>query len=167
MKTLILIVLSTFLVNFAIAGDSVNHKRVQLDLPEGWNWHPAPASDEPHLGRIKSSTIAGASITVDCYRGFANTHTSTRIRALKTIAAAYPGGQEQLEDESKIETQDGKGTWESWRGIVVIGDQSIALFSPLASIKTSHCWLVMIGYTAESNRKKLLQDFQAILKTAR
>ena len=151
-----------------IAGDSFSHKHLNLDLPAGWSAHPAAAADAPHLGTLKSANIPGTSITLDCYRGKLHSQASTRIRALKTVAAAYPAGQEQLAKEKKIKTRGGKGSWETWKGFVNIGNnQMVTLVSPMASIKTPDCWLVMVGYTAEANAGKLETDFLSILNSAR
>lgn len=150
------------------AGDSFSHKHLQLDLPAGWSAQPASEADAPHLGSLKSANIPGTSITLDCYRGKLHTQASTRIRALKTVAAAYPAGQEQLKNKKKIKTRGGKGSWESWKGFVNIGNnQMVTLVSPMASIKTPDCWLVMVGYTPEAHADKLEQDFLTILKSAR
>lgn len=167
MKKLIGLLLIMLSSAQAFAGEGFSHKYLNLDLPEGWTAHPADAKSEPHLGTIKSSSMAGTSITLDCYRGAFHTQTSTRIRGLKTIAAAYPAGQELVKKKRKIKTKKGKGTWESWKGYVKVGDMTVALSSPMANIKTPHCWLVSIGYTAESNSARLEKEFLTILKSAR
>ena len=166
MKTLSLFLLVMLSTSQAFAGETFDHKYLKLDLPAGWTAHPADASAEPHLGTIKSSSMAGTSITLDCYRGTFHTHTSTRIRGLNTIAAAYPAGQELVKKKQKIKTRKGKGKWESWKGNVKVGDMTVALSSPMANIKTKHCWLVSIGYTAESNSAQLEKEFLSIIKTA-
>ena len=148
------------------AGESFDHKYLKLDLPAGWTAHPADAAAEPHLGTIKSSEMAGTSITLDCYRGALHNLASTRIRGLKTIAAAFPDGQELLKEKQKIRTTKGKGTWESWKGYVKAGNTIVVLSSPMANIKTKHCWLVSIGFTPESNSAQLEKEFLSIIKTA-
>ena len=166
-KTLSLFLFVMLSISQAFAGEGFSHKHLNLDLPAGWTAHPAKPSAEPHLGTIKSSSMAGTSITLDCYRGAFHTHTSTRIRGLKTIAAAYPAGQELVKKKHKIKSKKGKGTWESWKGYVKVGDLTVALSSPMANIKTPHCWLVAIGYTAESNSAQLEKEFLTIIKSAR
>ncbi|MCG6970523.1 MAG: hypothetical protein LJE85_12225, partial [Gammaproteobacteria bacterium] len=138
-----------------------------FDLPDGWTASLSDESELPHVGKISSSDLPGTSITVDCYRGAFHSKASTRIRGLNTIAAAYPAGQEQIKKKTKIKTQKGKGTWESWKGYIQVDNQVAILNSPMAAIKTRHCWLVMIGFTPEKNMEKLEKDFLAILKTAR
>lgn len=167
MKKTIILLLCWLASSQTIAGQGFSHQHLTLDLPDGWTAHPADAKSAPHLGTVKSSTMPGTSITLDCYRGGLHTLSSTRIRGLKTIAAAYPAGQEQVKKKKKIKTKKGKGIWESWKGYVKVGDMTVALNSPMANIKTPHCWLVMIGYTPENNADKLEKDFLTILKSAR
>ncbi|MBE9516551.1 MAG: hypothetical protein IME93_06195 [Proteobacteria bacterium] len=167
MKKSIVLLLTILATAQTFAGDGFTHKHLNLDLPTGWTAHLADAKAAPHLGTIKSSNIAGTSITIDCYRGAFHTLTSTRIRGLNTIAAAYPAGQEQIKKKRKIKTNNGKGVWESWKGYVKVGDMTVALSSPMANVKTPDCWLVMIGYTAESNSAQLEKEFLTILKSAR
>jgi hypothetical protein len=167
MKMLTIDLLWMFTTTLSLAGEHFSHKYINFDLPDGWTASLANESELPHVGKISSTDLPGTSITVDCYRGAFNSKASTRIRALNTIAAAYPAGQEMVKDKSKIKTQKGKGTWESWKGYVQVDDQVAILSSPMASIKTKHCWLVMIGFTPEKNQEKLEKDFLAILKTAR
>lgn len=168
MKKIALLLFSLFASHSLYAADGFSHQHLKLDLPDGWTAHPADAKAAPHVGTVKSTSIAGTSITLDCYRGaLKHTLTSTRIRALKTLAGAYPAGQEQLKKKQKIKTQGGKGIWESWKGYVKAGDMTVALSSPMGMIKTKDCWLVAIGFTAEANAEKLEKDFLAIIKTAR
>lgn len=167
MKKLTVLLVSLFSSSTLFAADGFSHQHLNLDLPAGWTAHPAEAKAAPHIGTVKSSSIAGTSITLECYRGMMHTLTSTRIRALKTLAGAYPAGQEQIKKKQKIKTQGGKGKWESWKGYVKAGEMTVALSSPIAYVKTRDCWLVAIGYTAEANAEKLEKDFLAIIKSAR
>lgn len=162
-----IIILWALTTSLSVAGESFSHKYIHFDLPDGWSASLANESELPHVGKITSADLPGTSITVDCYRGAFHSKASTRIRALNTIAAAYPAGQEMVKEKNKIKTQKGKGTWESWKGYVQVDNQVAILSSPVASVKTKHCWLVMIGFTPEKNQDKLEKDFLAILKTAR
>ncbi len=144
------------------------HRYLTLDLPAGWKVGQVPkGSAKETIGVLKSGTIAGASITLDCYRGAFHTHASTRIRALGTISAAYPAGQKQLKEPYRVNARGGKGNAELWRGYVKVGDLMISLITPMAELKTKHCWLAMIGFAPESKTAALQKDFDAILKSAR
>ncbi len=167
MKYLIVALLTMLSTTSAFAGNIFDHKYIKLDLPEGWTAYPAAEADLPHAGTIKSTSIAGTSITMECYRGVLHALSSTRIRGLGLIAAAYPAGQEQVKTKAKISTKDGKGIWETWRGYVQVGNQKVALISPMAMIQTPDCWLVMIGYTAEASAEQLEKDFLTIVESAR
>jgi len=154
------------------AGDTpvkqFKHRYLTLDLPAGWKVGQVPkGSAKETIGVLKSETIAGASITLDCYRGALHTHASTRIRALGTISAAYPAGQKQLKEPYRVKARGGKGNAELWRGYVKVGDLMITLISPMAELKTKHCWLIMIGFAPETAAAAIEKDFLKILKSAR
>ncbi len=158
-----------FSVTIAFAsGSEFSHKYLTLDLPEGWSAGQVPeGSEKQTIGVLKSSTIKASSIILDCYRGALHTHASTRIRGLNTISATYPAGQEHLKKPYKIKTQGGKGKTELWRGYIKIGNQTVALQTPMAAIKTKHCWLVALGFTPDSSGKAMEKDFLTIIKSAR
>ncbi|GMR21370.1 MAG: hypothetical protein BMS9Abin36_1970 [Gammaproteobacteria bacterium] len=150
------------------SGSEFSHKYLTLDLPEGWSTGQVPeGSEKQTIGVLKSSSIKASSITLDCYRGALHTHASTRIRGLNTISATYPAGQEQLKKPYKIKTQGGKGKAELWRGYIKIGNQTVALQTPMAAIKTKHCWLVALGFTPDSSGEAMEKDFLTIMKSAR
>lgn len=159
----------TFFSFHAFAGETTfSHQYLSLTLPDGWVIGKVPAgSQKETIGYLQSKNIKGSTITVDCYRGFLHTWASTRIRGLKTIAAAYPAGQESLKKPYKIRTAGGKGKAELWRGYVQVGDMTVSLHSPMATVKTKNCWLVMIGFTPDSTAEALDQDFFKIVKSAR
>ena len=145
-----------------------SHQYLNLDLPDGWSAATLPdGAEKENIGVLKSKKLAGVSITLDCYRGRLHTLSSTRIRALKTLAAAYPDGQEQLEKPHKVRSQGGKGKSELWRGYIKVGEQTVSLISPMAALKTKDCWLVMIGFAPESKGEALQADFSEILRSAR
>lgn len=151
----------------AFASGEFSHQYLTLDLPDGWSVGEVPAGSPDTIGMLTSSAIPGASITLDCYRGALNTHTSTRIRGLNTLAAALPAGQEQLSEPEKVKTSGGKGTMEKWHGNIPVGNMVVTLATPMAILKTRDCWLVGIGYAPDSSRDALQKDFEAIMKTAR
>jgi len=152
----------------ADTGNQFKHQYLTLDLPSGWKTYPAPdGSPKESIGVLKSDNIAGTSITLECYRGAFHTHASTRIRALNTISAAYPAGQKQLKKPYRVKAKGGKGNAELWRGYVKVGDLMLTLISPMAELKTKHCWLIMIGFAPETATAAIEKDFLAILKSAR
>ena len=166
------LVLIIFLASNLYAGDAAaeqfKHQYLTLDLPAGWKVGQVPkGSARETIGVLKSETIAGASITLDCYRGALHTHASTRIRALGTISAAYPAGQKQLKEPYRVKAKGGKGNAELWRGYVKVGDLMVTLITPMAELKTRHCWLAMIGFAPETKIAALQKGFDAILKSAR
>jgi len=149
------------------AENTFTHEHLTLTLPEGWSSAKVPEGSKDTIGVLKSSKIAGTSITLDCYRGRLHTEASTRIRGLGTISAAYPDGQEQLKKPKRFKGNGIKGTVELWRGYVKAGNLIVKLQSPMAAAKTKHCWLVMTGFTPESSGPALETDFMTILESAR
>jgi len=171
-KPVIFLILMILLSSNLYAGDApakqFKHQYLTLDLPDGWKVGQVPkGSAKETIGVLKSETIAGASITLDCYRGALHTHASTRIRALNTISAVYPAGQKQLKEPYRVKAKGGKGNAELWRGYIKVGDLTVTLISPMAELKTKHCWLAMIGFAPETATAALEKDFLKILKSAR
>ena len=159
--------LNTLSVNISAGGQVFSHQYLKLELPDGWSSAKLPdGAGKESIGILKSKKIKGASITLDCYRGGLHTLSSTRIRALGTIGAAYPDGQKQLQKPRKVRAKGGKGKAELWRGYVKVGDQMVTLVSPMAALKTKHCWLVVIGFAPESKTDALQADFTEILHSA-
>ncbi|MDH5325139.1 MAG: hypothetical protein OEZ68_12475 [Gammaproteobacteria bacterium] len=148
-------------------GGRFTHAHLTLDLLNGWKSGPLPTNSENTIGVLTSNNISGASIVLDCYRGFMHSMATTRTRGLGTLSAALPAGQEQLSKPRQITTRKGKGTIEFWRGNIPAGNVTITLATPLAIIKTRHCWLVATGYAPESAKEQLQQEFEAIIKSAR
>ena len=145
------------------------HEYLSLKLPEGWVTQDIPSNFEKEvIGWLKSENIAGASITVHCYRGRRYNYRSVRIGALRTIASAYPKGQEMLKEPTKIKTDSGgTAVVELWRGVVDAGGQTVLLQSPVGIVRTNQCWLLMIGYTPDASGTQLEEDFINIIKSAR
>jgi hypothetical protein len=144
------------------------HEYLALKLPEGWVAQDIPSNFEKEvIGWLKSDKIAGASITVHCYRGRRYNYSSVRIGALRTLAAAYPKGQEMLKDKTKIKTDSGgTAVVELWRGAVDAGGQTVLLQSPLGIVRTKQCWLLMIGYAPDASVPQLEEDSLKIIKSA-
>ena len=144
------------------------HEYLTLKLPEGWVSQDIPSNFEKEvIGWLKSEKIAGASITVLCYRGRRYNYSSVRIGALRTLAAVYPKGQEMLKDQTKIKTDSGAtAVVELWRGGVDAGGQTVLLQSPLGIVRTKQCWLLMIGYAPDASGAQLDEDFLKIIKSA-
>lgn len=170
-RVILLILMISIPVNIQAntgTGNQFKHQYLTLDLPAGWKTYPAPdGSPKESIGVLKSDKIAGASITLECYRGAFHSHASTRIRALNTISAVYPAGQKQLKKPYRVKAKGGKGNAELWRGYIKVGDLMVSLISPMAELKTKHCWLVMIGFAPETATAAIEKDFLAILKSAR
>ena len=153
----------------AVASDTqFTHKHLTLDLPGGWTVAELPTgSSEETIGYIKSDTFAGSSMTVMCYRGMLHTLASTRIRGLNVISATYPKGQEHLKEPEKIKTKGGKGEVELWRGYIDAGSMTVALISPMATIKTKHCWMSLTGFAPDKAGEKFFEAVKEVVKTAR
>ena len=154
----------------ALAEENVfKHQYLSLTLPDSWVTQDIPSNFEKEvIGWLKSEKIAGTSITVSCYRGRRYNYRKIRIAGLKTIAAAYPKGQEMLNKPTKIRTDSGyKAVVELWRGTVDAGGQTVFLQTPMGIVRSKHCWVLMLGYTPDSSGAQLEEDFMKIIKTAR
>ena len=145
------------------------HKYLSLTLPDGWVTQDIPSNFEKEvIGWLKSEKIAGASITVSCYRGRRYNYSKIRIAALKTIAATYPKGQEMLKKPTKLKTDSGyKAAVEFWRGALDAGGQTVFLQTPMGIVRTRHCWLLMLGFTPDSSGAQLEEDFMKIMKAVK
>ena len=144
------------------------HEYLSLKLPEGWVTHDIPSNFEKEvIAWLKSEKIAGVSITVHCYRGRRYNYRGIRIGALRTIAAAYPKGQEMLKKPTKIKTDSGgTAVVELWRGAVDAGGQTVLLQSPMGIVRTKQCWLMMLGYAPDASGAQLEEAFTKIIKSA-
>ncbi len=146
-----------------------HHEYLSLTLPAGWVSQSIPSNFEKEvIGWLKSGRIAGASITVICYRGWRYNYSNVRRGGLKTIALTYPKGQEMLKKPTKIATSnDYDAKVELWRGAVDAGGQTVFLQSPMAVMKTKNCWLLMIGYAPDGSGDQLNKEFTEIVKSAK
>jgi hypothetical protein len=153
----------------ALTSTTFTHPSITLTLPPGWAPHDIPSNFEKEtVAWLKSDTIAGASITVFCYRGPMQSYRSTRIRGLKTIAASYPIGQSEMKKTTKLVTDSGfSATTELWKGFVSSGGQMLTLQSPLGIVKSEKGWIMMIGYVPDAGGPQLEEDFLMILKSTR
>ena len=143
---------------------SFEHRYLTLSVPAGWRTEPLqPNFEKEIIAWLKSDTIPGASIMVSCYRGMGLNHRKVRIGGLKTIASVYPQGQKQLKKETKVRTEQGKkAVVEVWQGL----SGSTLMQSPLGIMKTRDCWVMMIGYVADSFGPQLEGDFMKVLHFA-
>jgi hypothetical protein len=145
------------------------HQHLSLTLPAGWEaTEIAVGSGKELIGQFRSKNAAGTSILTYCYRGMLHTKASTRIRGLNLIGASYPAGQELLKKPHKVKTNSGKkASVELWQGYVKVKNTTVPLISPMAVMKTKHCWLLMVGFAPTATGEQLDHDFLALLKTAR
>ena len=70
-------------------------------------------------------------------------------------------------EPEKIKTQGGKGEVELWLGYIDVGSITVALVSPLATVKTKHCWLSLTGFVPQKSGEEFFQAFKEVLETAR
>lgn len=145
------------------------HEYLSLTLPEGWVSQSIPSNFEKEvIGWLKSENIAGASVTVSCYRGWRYNYSNVRRAGLKTIALTYPKGQEMLKKPTNINTDNGyEAKVELWRGGLDSGGRTVMLQSPMAVMRTKNCWLLMIGYVADGSGSLLDKEFTEIVKSAK
>lgn len=162
-------VLAVFAVQTLAEENVLEHQYLSLTLPDGWVKKDIPSgSGKEVIGQLKSEKIAGASITVFCYRGRRYNYRKVRIIGLKSIAAAYPKGQEMLKKPTKLRTDSGyKAVVELWRGALDAGGQTVFLQTPMGIVRTRHCWLLMLGFTADSSGAQLEEDFMKIVKAVK
>jgi hypothetical protein len=138
-------------------------------LPEGWVKQDIPkGSEKETVGSLKSEKMEGTSILMFCYRGRQYSYSSTRITGLKTIAAVYPKGQEQLKKETKMKTDGGLAViTELWRGAVDASGKTVLLQTPMGIIKSRAGWILMLGFTPDSSGGQLEEDFIKMIKSAK
>ena len=148
-----------------VTGEPVtfSHPWVNLILPAGWYIDKIPGNFEKEIiGWFKTPKYSGGSIMLMGHRGRYN-HRKIRIGGLRTIAAAYPQGQEQLKDMDRHRTEAGNfdARYELWKGWV----SGTVMQSPMVIFKTRHCWVLMIGYVADKDGAEFEKDFKAIYHT--
>ncbi len=138
-------------------------------MPEGWVKQDIPqGSEKETVGYLKSEKIEGTSIVVLCYRGFRYNYSSIRIAGLRTIAATYPKGQQQLKKEAKLKTDGGlAAVTELWRGAIDASGITVFLQTPMGIIKSRAGWILMLGFTPDSSGGQLEEDFLKMIKSAR
>jgi hypothetical protein len=146
-----------------------NYDNFSLTLPEGWaKQDPPKGSEKEVVGSLKSEKIAGTTILVFCYKGWRYNYRSIRIAGLKTIASAYPKGQEALKKETKLKTVGGlTAVTELWRGFLDAGGTTVALQSPMGIMETKAGWILLLGFTPESSGAQLEEDFLKMIKSAK
>jgi len=149
--------------------DTFNYNNFSLTLPEGWvKQDISKGSEKEVVGSLKSEKIAGTTILVLCYKGWRYNYSSIRIAGLKTIASAYPKGQEMLKKETKIKTDGGlTAVTELWRGAVAAGGTTVFLQSPMGIMETKAGWILLLGFTPESTGAQLEEDFLKMIKSAK
>ncbi len=136
-----------------------------LTLPEGWaKQEPPKGSEKEVVGSLKSEKIPGTTILVLCYKSWRYNYTSVRIAGLKTIASAYPKGQQVLKKETKLKTDGGlTAVTELWRGVLDAGGMTVSLQSPMGIMETKAGWILLLGFTPESSGAQLEEDFLKII----
>jgi hypothetical protein len=146
-----------------------NYNNFSLTLPEGWaNQDISKGSEKGVVGSLKSEKIPGTTVLVLCYSGWRYDYRSVRIAGLKTIASAYPKGQKMLKKETKVKTDGGlTAVTELWRGAVAAGGTTVFLQSPMGIMETKAGWRFMLGFTPESTRAQLEEDFLKMIKSAK
>ncbi|MCJ7783411.1 MAG: hypothetical protein MUP41_05720 [Desulfobacterales bacterium] len=149
--------------------DTFNYNNFSLTLPESWvKQDISKGSEKEVVGSLKSEKIPGTTILVLCYKGWRYNYSSIRIAGLKTIASAYPKGQEMLKKETKIKTDGGlTAVTELWRGAVAAGSTTVLLQSPMGIMETKAGWILMLGFTPESTGAQLEEDFLKMIKSAK
>ena len=149
--------------------DTFNYNNFSLTLPEGWvKQDISKGSEKEVVGSLKSEKIPGTTILVLCYKGWRYNYSSIRIAGLKTIASAYPKGQEMLKKETKIKTDGGlTAVTELWRGAVAAGGTTVFLQSPMGIMETKAGWILLLGFTPESTGAQLEEDFLKMIKSAK
>jgi hypothetical protein len=149
--------------------NTFTYDNFSFTLPEGWVKQGIPkGSEKETVGFLKSEKMEGTSILVFCYRGRQYSYSSTRITGLKTIAAVYPKGQEQLKKEAKMKTDGGLAVvTELWRGAVDASGTMVFLQTPMGIIKSRAGWILMLGFTSDSSGGQLEEDFIKLIKSAK
>ena len=145
------------------------YNNVSLTLQEGWTKQDPPKGSEKEVvGSLKSEKIPGTTILVLCYKGWRYNYASVRIAGLKTIASAYPKGQQVLKKETKLKTEGGlTAVTELWRGVLDAGGTTVSLQSPMGVMETKAGWILMLGFTPEASGAQLEEDFLKMIKSAK
>ena len=149
--------------------NTFTYDNFSFTLPEGWVKQDVPkGSEKETVGSLKSEKMSGTSILVFCYKGWRYDYRNVRIVGLKTIAAVYPKGQEQLKKETKLKTDGGLAVvTELWRGAVDAGGTTVFLQTPMGIIKSRAGWILMLGFTPDSSGGQLEEDFLKMIKSAK
>ena len=149
--------------------NTFTYENFSFTLPEGWVKQDVPkGSEKETVGSLKSEKISGTSILVFCYKGWRYDYRNVRIVGLKTIAAVYPKGQEQLKKETKLKTDGGLAVvTEFWRGFIDAGGTTVSLQTPMGIIKSRAGWILMLGFTPNSSGGQLEEDFLKMIKSAK
>ncbi len=149
--------------------NTFTYDNFSFTLPEGWVKQDIPkGSEKETVGSLKSEKINGTSILVFCYKGWRYDYRNVRIVGLKTIAAVYPKGQEQLKKETKLKTDEGLAVvTELWRGFIDAGGTTVSLQTPMGIIKSRAGWILMLGFTPDSSGGQLEEDFVKMIKSAK
>jgi hypothetical protein len=145
-----------------------SRRDVSIVFPAGWTEVDKSGQFEPEfLGWFESLSVPGATIIVYTYTGFTAGSTNLRIRGLKTIADAYPLGQEALKESRSFTTaKDRTAKLEVWRGHLLSGGAAVVKQSPMAILKTGRGgWLLMIGFAPDASGPWLEGEFTRILDT--
>ncbi len=160
----------TGLAPWAVAQEATfSYDNFSLTLPEGWaKQDPPKGSEKEVVASLKSEKIPGTTILVLCYKGWRYNYTSVRIAGLKTIASAYPKGQQVLKKETKLKTDGGlTAVTELWRGVLDAGGMTVSLQSPMGIMETKAGWILLLGFTPESSGPQLEEDFLKMIKSAK
>jgi hypothetical protein len=149
--------------------NTFTYDKFSFTLPEGWVKQDIPkGSEKETVGSLKSEKMSGTSILVFCYTGWRYDYRNVRIVGLKTIAAVYPKGQEQLKKETKLKTDGGLAVvTEVWRGFTDAGGATVSLQTPMGIIKSKAGWILMLGFTPDSSGGQLEEDFLKMIKSAK
>lgn len=149
--------------------NTFTYNNFSFTLPEGWVKQDVPkGSEKETIGSLKSEKMSGTSILVFCYTGRRYNYSSIRIAGLKTIAAVYPKGQEQLKKETKLKTDGGLAVvMEVWRGFTDAGGATVSLQTPMGIIKSKAGWILTLGFTPDSSGGQLEEDFLKMIKSAK
>jgi len=150
-------------------GKTFKHKAVTMQLPPGWKIKLSPPAEKESIATFTSKKVRGASVVVLAYKKVFFKYSHARIRMLKNVASAYPGGQQQLKKKHKIKTDNGHKVWlELWRGMIPVGDKQVWLQSPTAIFRSrSKHWIVLIGFAPEPNAPWLEKEVRKMVESVK
>jgi hypothetical protein len=139
-----------------------------LPLPEGWVKQDIPKGSEKEVvGSLKSEKAPAATILVLYYNGWRYNYRHVRIAGLKTIASAYPKGQELLKKPEKIKTNPGlTAVIEFWRGTVDAGGQTVFLETRMGILETKAGWILLLGFTPSASGLQLEEDSLKMIQSS-